>query len=162
MDDLQKMIRRKLSIQRREAFKKSPQLCLGEIIGKLEAISPFYGSLQKDEKTIRYDFEYLIPTTLQSWRGSYDELALGWTYLGYSPNDCPDHNCQEGPKITDFIKHLEEAIGKYFVGWKGGDFVMSEETPVWVANPGNVGETAIVDVVDNGYEVILITERCEF
>ena len=34
---------------------------------------------------------------------------------------------------------------------------MGKTTPIWVANYGNGGKTAVIDVVDNEYEVILIT-----
>ena len=38
---------------------------------------------------------------------------------------------------------------------------MSKETPVWVANYGNVGHTAIVDVIGDKYEVVLNTRYME-
>ena len=34
-----------------------------------------------DEAIVRYDFEYLFPTSIDSWRGSYDELALNFLIL---------------------------------------------------------------------------------
>lgn len=51
---------------------------------------------------------------------------------------------------------------KEFTGWKGGEFTMDESTPVWVANAGNSGNTGIIDVVDDGWRIILMTAYCEF
>jgi hypothetical protein len=39
---------------------------------------------------------------------------------------------------------------------------MNENTPIWVANDGHSGNTAVIDVVDDGYQVILITALREF
>lgn len=103
-----------------------------------------------EEATVRYDFEYLFPTSINSWRGSYDELALNFETQG------------EEMKVSDFLKMLKDCIGKEFTGYKGGEFVMHKGTPIWVANYSHSGNTAVIDVVDNGYVVILITGYREF
>lgn len=64
--------------------------------------------------------------------------------------------------MTAFLQMLKGAVGKTFMGYKGGDFVMSRQTPVWVANYGDAGHTAVIGVVDDGYQVILITALREF
>ena len=130
---------------RQEELKNMPILSLGEIIAKLEGISEVEKD-REEEPTVRYNFEYLRPTTLDSWRGVYAELALGFTDEG------------DWPKLSDFIKMLKSAIGKTFTGYKGGDFVMGRGTPVWVANYGNSGNTGIVNIKNLGYEVVLITQ----
>lgn len=35
---------------------------------------------------------------------------------------------------------------------------MSESTPIWVANYGNSGGTALVDVLKEDFQVVLITK----
>ena len=65
-------------------------------------------------------------------------------------------------KVSEFLKMLKECIGKEFYGYKGGTFRMNKHTPVWVANYGRSGSTAVIEVVDNGYEVILITGWREY
>lgn len=52
---------------------------------------------------------------------------------------------------------LKECIGKTFTGYNGGDSTMHMGTPIWVANYSHSGNTAVIDVVDNGYVILLIT-----
>lgn len=118
------------------------QITLGELIAALSAFAR--------DKGVRFDFEYARPTTLASWRGVYAELALGFTF------DAPSANVTVGP----LLDHLQSAVGETFTGYKGGDFVMDKETPLWVANYGNCGTTAIQGVLDLGYEVVICTGHC--
>lgn len=139
-------------MRKRITFKEFNQLSLGALIEKLEAV------VDKTQE-VRFDFEYAFPTRLSSWRGSYAELALGYDLAGY--NAQTDKKAKE-PTVKELIKHLKHAIGSSYTGWKGGDFLMGNSTPLWVANDGNVGSTAIVDVFNDGYMVYLITDYCEF
>jgi hypothetical protein len=135
-------------------FDKSSQLSLGELIAKLEAISPTYTDYQEKEqpKLVYFDFPEAKPTHLDSWRGAYDELALEFTWEEEA----------KSPTVTGLLEELREAIGKTYTGYKGGDFVMGKTTPIWVANYGHSDNTAIVGVIDDGYSVILETGHCEY
>jgi hypothetical protein len=151
--DLQSYLNRAIAESRKARMEQSDQLTLGELIAKLEPIAANQQGvieLHKHEATVRYDFEYLFPTSIDSWRGSYAELALNYKTDG------------EEMFISDFLKMLKEAVGKTFEGYKGGEFLMDEDTPIWVANYGNSGNTAVIDVVNNGYCVILITAYREY
>lgn len=79
---------------------------------------------------------------------------------GYSKTE---HSTFEPKPFTvkEFLDLAKETVGKTFTGWKGGDFVMGKNTPLWVANAGDVGSTGIVGFKDNDYEVILQTGTCE-
>jgi hypothetical protein len=148
-DPFHDAIFRMVQEQRWQEFAQSPQLALGEIIAKLEAIPD-------QAKAVLYVFEYAYPTTLASWRGAYQELALGFQVT-------VGHNLgQEDPTVASILIECRSALGQTFEGWKGGDFVMSEATPVWVANPGNSGNTGIVGVTDRGWQVTLDTAYCEY
>jgi len=125
----------------------SDQLTLGELILKLD---PIVEKQDEGEATVRYDFEYLFPNDIDSWRGSYSELALNFTTEG------------QVMKVSEFLKMLKDCIGRKFIGYKGGEFTMNKNTPIWVANYGNSGNTAVIDVLDNEYCVILITGYREF
>lgn len=140
--------------QRRQEFNTSEQLSLGELIAKLEAIKPTYVGYQEKEepKLVYFDFPEARPTRLMSWRGAYEELALGFTW----------NEEAEYPTVTELLEDLRGAIGKTFTGYKGGDFVMGKTTPIWVANYGRSDNTAIVEVRDDGYSVILETRHCEY
>ena len=142
---------------RAESFKNSDQLTLGELLLKLKAIP----DNDDGDKGISFDFGSAVPTTFDSWRGSYDELALGYKLTSY---DAPDGNSGEYPpvKLKDFIKEAEATLGKTLTGWKGGDFTMTKNTPVWVDNPGNANNTAIVDVTDLGWSVVINTAHREY
>ena len=153
--DIQKFVEDSIKAQRVDMLAKSDQLTLGEMILKLEPIVEKYKDEPDDKQpTVNYDFEYLFPTDIDSWRGSYAELALN--FVGYVYSD------KRPMKVADFLKMLKEAVGKEFIGYKGGEFIMSKHTPVWVANYGNSGNTAVIDIVDGGYFVLIVTAYREY
>jgi hypothetical protein len=121
------------------------QLTLGMLISKITAC-------EKNE-TVAFDFGYMCPTRLDSWRGAYDELALN--YVSYTNEDVEI-------KRDDFLVLLKSAIGKTFHGYKGGEFVMNEDTPIWVANDGEACDTAVVGVLDLGWKIIIQTSYMEY
>lgn len=138
---------------REERMKTSSQLMLGELILKLEAIG------NKDLPVI-FDNGKYCPTDLDSWRGSYAELALEYQYT-------------EGEELTlaAFLKMLKEAIGKTYNGYKGGDFIMGKNTPIWVAHYGtSIGfkenedgdYQAVVDTLEKEGCVVIVTELLEY
>jgi len=95
---------------------------------------------------VAFDFGYATPTTVDSYRGYYDELALGF-----------DGSYGASLTVGALLKDLNAAVGKTFTGWKGGDYQMHEDTPVHVANPGNTSDTEIIHVRKGGYFVLLET-----
>jgi len=149
--NLQTFLDNKAKALRQQMLANSDQLTLGQLIEKVESIARNgYKLSDGSEPTVRYDFEYLFPTAIDSWRGSYAELALNF-----------ESNGEELP-VSKFIELLKSAVGKTFEGYKGGDFTMDESTPIWVANCGNSGNTAVVDVLDCKYVVILVTGYREY
>lgn len=141
---------------RNKKFKSSPQLSLGEFIKELESLDLKYDD--EEFKNVEFDFGTAVPTFLDSWRGSYRELALGYKMSGYDNNG--EHFANT--KADKLLEHLKSAVGKVYEGYKGGEYVMDEDTPVWVANYGNGGETAVVGVLDAGYKLVIITAYCEY
>ena len=157
--DIQDYVNTIIAIKRKERLETSPQLTLGKLISEIEACD-----IQNDkgeDKDVEFDFGSAEPTSLSSWRGSYAELALGFRLTGYdAPNqETGHHGIATATKLLD---NLMSAIGATFEGWKGGDFIMDEDTPVWVANQGNVGNTAIVGVLNQGWRLVLLTAYCEY
>lgn len=149
--DLQTYLNNAVNSMRQQRMAESDQLTLGKLIEEIEAIvKKGYKCHDDSEPTVQYDFEYLFPTEIDSWRGSYNELALNYKTDG---NELT---------VSEFLTLLKSAVGKEFTGYKGGEFVMDENTPVWVANYGNSGNTAIVGVIDEDYKVILVTGYREF
>lgn len=106
------------------------QLSLGEFIDLLEA----YPEDKRAEDACYFDFGFLTPTGLDSYRGYYDQLAMGFAETETYPE----------PTVATVLKWCQEAVGKEYTGYKGGEFTMSRSTPLWVANYGKSGSTAIV------------------
>jgi hypothetical protein len=148
--DLQDSLHNAMKARRAEVLSKSDQLTLGELILKLEPIAAKQTGAK--EAIIIYDLGR-FPNKLDSWRGSYDELALN--IVAYDGDKQP-------MKISAFLTMLKDAIGKTFTGYKGGRFVMNKHTPIWVANYGESGETAVIDVAEDSCAVRLITGIREF
>jgi hypothetical protein len=131
---------------RTDTFEKSSQISIGDTISILKNIQK--GDREK-EPYVRFDFGYFEPIDIHSYRGFYDELALSY---GNKSNEV---------LLSGFIKMLEDAVGKTFTGWKGGDYTMTKDTPLWVANSGEANETAVVGVIDDGFRVIIETRYIE-
>lgn len=152
--DLQTYITRAASIERQKRFDRSDQFSLGMLIDSVqEAVS----RMDRDERgcDVWLDFEHLFPTEFGSWRGSYEELALRFTSsdFDYETNQMTAH---------EFLKLCKETVGKTFTGYKGGEYRMTRDTPVWIANRGNSGETALIGVDYDGYRLTLITGQRDF
>src|SRR5258708_5319 len=137
-----------VEMQRAKDMKTSEQLTLGELILKLEAI-------EDKSKSVIFDEQY-HPTGLDSWRGSYCELALEYE--------------ETGKKLSAeaLLRKLKDAIGATFYGYKGGEFLMGKTSPVWVANygysggfkaDGDVWTQAVVDVSQSEESVVLETRN---
>lgn len=150
--DIQKMVDNAVQAKRANEMNTSEQLTLGELILKLEGITD-------KELLIVFDNPKYKPTGLDSWRGSYRELAINYEDGGVCyeqpKDDCKrdefgyhDYGCKcgglkehstilpENPKVKDLLEKLQLINGKVVIGYKGGDFTMGKTTPVWVANYG--------------------------
>lgn len=120
-------------------------MTLGEMISTLS---------RKDQNaSIRYDFVHFYPTTIESWRGVYAELAIGYSNV-------PDPEEGYVPIVAQFLAKLKEAVGKEYHGWKGGEYIMHENTPMHVANSGEAGNTIISDIIEGDREIVFVTAFC--
>jgi hypothetical protein len=144
--DLQAHIESILKEDRNKTFSQSDQMSLGQIISECKAIqSKGYKCHDGSHPGVSFDFECARPTHFDSWRGIYAELAIGFSFDGAYP------------ELPDFIRMAELAVEETFDGYKGGEYTMSRDTPVWVANWGNSGSTAVIGVKDCGWQVVLET-----
>lgn len=112
------------------------QMSLGELIVALRGYDPDF--------PVYFDFVHYRPNDIDSYRGYYEQIAIGYGHQDIS--------------VSELIKMCEKAIGQTFYGWKGGEFVMNSSTPLWVANPGESGGTAIVGIRQLDWRIILVTE----
>lgn len=111
-------------------FASSPQLSLGQLIDKMEEVD------MEDECFITYDWAFAKPTVLDSWRGSYAELAIGYDMEGDYYATC----------AHQFLEKLKSAVEETFTGYKGGNFTMTKNTPLWVSNYSETGNTQVVGI----------------
>lgn len=95
-------------------YTEADQLTLGELINLLKMANPqFY---------VRFGTsDVRLPTKLHSYRGIYEHLALGY-------DDKSDIT------VFSLVEILNQAVGKKFNGWKGGQYTMTYKTPIWMAN----------------------------
>ena len=116
------------------------QMTLGELTQALKKCDP--------SAQVEYAFGGLSPTGFGSYRGDYSHLALGFELPGYQSQPLT---------VADLIAKCEEANGATYEGYKGGDFQMSDRTPIWIANYGKATGTALIGVLDGEYIVRLET-----
>ena len=75
-----------------------------------------------------------------SYRGYYDDLAF--EFAGDS-----------SVSAAELLKMCETCVGETFIGYRGGEFMMDEDTPCWAAIAGRVGRP-ILAILDSG-EIVL-------
>jgi hypothetical protein len=116
---------------------KAGQVTLGEMKALLESC----------DQTLPVRFECGgCPGDYMSYRGYYDMIAV-------------DHG--DTCTVAEFLAKTTEAIGKEFTGYKGGEFIMTKHTPVWVAEYGQSGGIGIVGIERTADAVILKTADIE-
>lgn len=96
------------------------QMTLGRFISELEKMAQ-----DKEIKNI---------CSPHSYRGYYSDLAF---------------ENESGTRTVDsLIKQLKnECLGQTFTGYKGGDFYMDKNTPMWIADYGSCG-LKIMEIVE--------------
>lgn len=141
--DIQEILNNAVFASRQKELANSPQLLLGEMILKLEAI-------KNKSLPLFIDLMDKRPMGIESWRGRYAELAIetetfGSVNINEVVHDFGDgyksYNIEkigkENPTVEEWIEVLKKAIGRSFCGYKGDNFLMSKNTPVWLAEYGN-------------------------
>ena len=120
------------------------QFTLGDLIGAIEETRR--GCVLRDDQRVHFDFVNLFPTSPLSYRGFYDHLALGYSTGG------------EAPFSWHLLAVLKECVGSAFDGYRGGSYVARLDTPLWVANWGECGSTAVVGLHGEPDDASLIIE----
>lgn len=66
------------------------------------------------------------------------------------------------PKVKDVLANLKESIsGKWFAGYKGGEYQFTKDTPLHVDNYGRCTNTIINSVKKEDYCVYIKTKHEE-
>lgn len=100
---------------------------------------------------VRYDVLNLYWHGFHSWRGSYDEPAIGWSGERYDARG-KDYDVTAGALLA----LVDEALsGKEFTGYKGGEYRYHRASPVNVDNWGDYTCTQLVNVTVEETRVVL-------
>jgi hypothetical protein len=134
------------SIKRyREAYIDNPdlrQLNLEQLMQKLKK--------QPKGNKVMFDFnDKICPTEFESYRGIYKDLALDYKVV-------PDNY---GMTVAELYHEAETSCNRHFVGYKGGDFYMNEDTVIWISPYGQSSGRMLIDIVERDGKTILITEE---
>ena len=125
------------------------QMTLGDLIEALFALPA--GAL---EQSVCFELPWLYPTRFDSYRGYYDQIALGVEHV---EDLRPGGTGTTGRNLQD---RACATVGQSFTGWKGGEYKMTARTPVWVDNPGDCSSVARVGVRSFwGGGAVLLTQR---
>ena len=117
---------------RKEEFNKrsqSGQMTLGKLINTLECI------------------EHSAVVNLSrphSYRGYYSDLAVEVT---------------PGTTVRELLEQCRAAMGDVFEGWKGGEYVMHKNTPVWVSPMGSSSGDKLMAINPDGSYITEVEER---
>jgi hypothetical protein len=111
---------------------------LGQMIERLKACQP-------DKVVVCSDAISEHPGSASSYRGYYSDLAFEPT--------------AEPITVGALLAECEAALGRPFTGYKGGEFPMEADTPLWVAPYGHSGGRAIVDVQETDGAVTLVIKQ---
>lgn len=85
---------------------------------------------------------------VDSWRGSYNLPAVSYCDSLYG---CTVHTA---------IHNLNEVDGMKVTGYKGGNYSLNEEDPLFIANYGDSNYcTAIIDIIETSDFIVCLTEQ---
>ena len=129
------------------ATRSQYHLTLGEAISQLSSCAP--------DIHIAFDFNGRGPRKAMSYRGYYEDLAFDWM-----DDDDPEDPAPGVGMCGPWLSACRAALGKTFQGYKGGDYVMTAETPLWVAQRGETGR-AMLGIQNKGtdrWNLVIITK----
>lgn len=105
------------------------QITLGKLIETLKSLDPN-----------RFIQGIVEP---HSYRGYYSDLSFEPT--------------EEKQTVENALKIAKECLGEKFIGYKGGDFYMTKNTPLWIAHYGYTADR-LMGLDTTGNVITLITE----
>ena len=136
-----------IEIQKKQWAKESNNkgaMSAEEIISKLE-------EFKNSNKLVVIEMNNEIFTSdfaADSWRCSYNLPSIEY----YSGNS--------GCSIEIAIENLQEIDGMKVEGYKGGDYVLNKEDPLFIANYGCLNNcTAIVDMIESDDFIVCLAKQ---
>jgi hypothetical protein len=108
-------------------------MTLGRMIAELEKCDPL--------AVVSLSDDGMSPGDANSYRGYYSDLS-------FEPEDGP-------VSVEKYLRECRNALGETFEGYKGGDFIMGEDTPLWISTYGSASGRAIVGLLNQGEKIVL-------
>jgi hypothetical protein len=151
-DERQEQINKMLDDERKNAIKVTGQWNLGQLIDAVKSVSDKDKRVKYSHVTSPQDSNYFgYPAGACSWRGIYKELAIGYKDLFV---DCMPTT------VLEFLILLKGCVGTTFYGWKGGEYTMTRETPVWVDSPGDSNHNMVYGISESDdWVTVLVREQ---
>jgi hypothetical protein len=117
-------------------------MTIGSLLKAMERVDPKFDDGR--DRYVQFDFGE-GPTVLDSYRGFYEHGAIGWEQRGRRAT------------VKEFLAMLRDALGTTRHGYKGGNYMMHDNTLLWCANYGEATSCAIVGLYDDGIFCIIHT-----
>lgn len=114
-------------------------LTLGDLIEQLKVADPSH--------LVVYDFDGASPSSPDSYRGYYCDLSFSPSYTAIT--------------VTELLKEASDAVGHEFMGYKGGDYTMDADTPLWASPYGSANGRAIMGIETIDSRVVLTTKQID-
>jgi hypothetical protein len=128
-----------------QEFNKEPIKTLGEIILLLKS--------QPQDNRVDLDFDSSYDLfRLNSYRGYYQYLALDY-------NNTQGTQLKPNNTVSQVLKLFEDAEGREFTGYKGGEFLMHSKTIVFVSPYSTASERMLVDIKKKPKNVTVICTK---
>lgn len=136
-----------MKAEREKECLEAGQVTLGELRLALELTDPAFlvkfkwpegkkteEMFLEEYKTLSESFspDNIYPGNFHSYRGHYHFICVE-----------PD---SELTSVGDFFLEVDDAIGSVYIGYKGGEFYMDKNTPVWVDYYGKANGYGITDL----------------
>lgn len=135
--DIQKLVDTMSEEDRR--LRSSYHVTLGELIDDLR---------QADSDMVVYiDDSKFSPGKEMSYRGYYSDLAFDAS--------------STAKRVSELLDQTERALDSTYTGYKGGEYVMGQDTPLWISGYGRASGNAVVSIQADGDHVSLITKVIE-
>mgnify|MGYP001570470005 FL=1 len=104
-------------------------------------------ALAQSDLPVTFDFDEKSPSHPHSYRGYYSDLAL---------------ESVSAPITASALRDLlSSALNQTFTGYKGGDYLMGPDTPLWAAEYGHGSGRAIVGIRNGGLYLVLVTKELQ-
>lgn len=114
-------------------------LTLGKLVDSLIGLP--------SDLSVVFDFDGSAPTNPHSYRGYYSDLAF--------------ESADSAPLVEEFLTVCNSTLSSTLTGYKGGDFIMDERTPLWASEYGTCSGRAILAIEERGEKAVIITKLIE-